>query len=294
MQIEFAFMQAINVLSSDDLLMISAISKSGHLGEAAKRLGVDHSTLFRRLEAMESRLGLALFFRVRGRYQSTPSGQACVVAASQWTSQVVDLVRGLDSEQMRAQSRLRITTTEDVANYWLPKCLVALRSKHRRLVFEVHVDDKNWDLASAEFDIAIRPTRTPPEGWVGVQVGKIEMAVYGNRRWLETAPSDRAWLNRELGTGALADHTWMSQSVKPESVVAYFNSASALLAGLKAGLGVALLPCFVGIESGVEKIGNIPINNKGAARLWLLCHPALRRDQRVRSLFSTAREVARL
>jgi DNA-binding transcriptional LysR family regulator len=296
MQVTFVFMQGKYALNSDDLVLISTLSKCGRLGDAATLLGVDHSTLFRKLEAIESRLGMPLFFRVRGWYRPTPSGQACAVAATKWTSQVADLVRGLTQEQSAEAGRLRITTTEDVATHWLPKCLTLLRSKYPHLVVDVHVDDKKWDLGSTDFDVAIRPTRTPPEGWVGVQVGKIEMAVYGDRLWRERVSGDGAfdWLAREVDSGPVADHVWMSQTVRMAHIAARFSTASSLLAAVRAGLGVALLPRFVAESSDLVRIDDIHVSNKDAARLWLLCHPGLRRDERVRTLFSVAREIARL
>ena len=160
----------------------------------------------------------------------------------------------------------------------------------------MHVDEKNWDLGVADFDIVIRPTRNPPEGWVGLQVGLVAMAVYGTRLWCERAACGQSleWLTRAIGTGSVSDHAWISQFVEPASVVARFGTASSLLEAARAGLGVALLPRFVGEKSGLFVIDELKVVKKEFARLWLLCHPALRRDQRVRSLFSVARKIGRL
>jgi molybdate transport repressor ModE-like protein len=100
--------------SLDDLRLVRAIGEAGTLTGAARRLEVDHSTAFRRLGAVERRLGAHLFERARDGYTPTPAGEAALAAA---TRILEDLGEASSSCWARAESWVRLPVNRGAAGY---------------------------------------------------------------------------------------------------------------------------------------------------------------------------------
>jgi DNA-binding transcriptional LysR family regulator len=286
------------MLNSEELVLIHTISTHLRLDLAARALGVSHSTLFRKLLALENRLGGELFVKAKGEYRATALAQICRQSAQVWLQQQQALAHALHTHQQGKPHRLRITTTEDVAMFWLPACLDRLRQTHAEVHVDVWVDEREWDLASADAEIAIRPTRRPPEGWIGLDLGVLEMAIYGDpgiaRIWRANSRVDAVpWITRHPESGPKADRDWTDANLGAQVQRTRWNHASALFEAARFGLGAALLPCFVGDAMDLERLENVRLG-KEPAKLWLLTHPDRRRDVRVKALFAAARSVGKL
>jgi DNA-binding transcriptional LysR family regulator len=290
------------MLNSDELLLVQSIAKRKRLDLAARDLGVNHSTLFRKLQELETRVSGALFVKAKGDYQCTPLGQVCCQAAEQWSAQQQNLRDALQAVQSGQQSPLRITTTEDAAMVWLPQCLSRcaqmLSAKNQRLTVDVLIDEDEWDLARDPADVSIRPTRAPPQGWVGMDLGPVHMGLYAAREVAEQwrDPARRAaipWIMRHPGSGPAADREWMQKNLPAGSQCLRTTRASALGEATKLGLGIALLPVMVGLALQLELLEPVRLGEQ-VARLWMLTHPDRKRDPRIRTLFAAARTLPKL
>jgi DNA-binding transcriptional LysR family regulator len=294
----------IRPVTSDELILLAAVASTQRLPAAAGQLRIDHSTLYRRLAAVERRLNVALFERDRGLYTPTAAGRVLLEAAAHWQSRQAELSAALAAVIAGPAALLRVTTTEDVAMTLLPACLQVLHEDAPHCRVDVLVDDRPLDLARSDADMAIRPTRDPPPGWVGVNLGRIEMATYnpaGGRGLQRQAAGElaaaRQWVMRSAPSSPPADLAWMQAHVPAQQVVATFNRFSSLLAAAEAGMGAVLLPRFVGdrrpaLVRDERSPGESP--GKHASRLWLLCHPRLRKDSRIVAFFRAARVSMRL
>ncbi len=286
------------MLNSEELLLIHTISLHQRLDAAARALGTSHSTLFRKLLALENRLGGELFVKAKGEYRATTLAQICTQSAKAWLQHQQALLQALKQHKLGEQERLRITTTEDVAMFWLPLCLDSLKQTHADLNVDVWIDEREWDLASANAEVAIRPTRRPPEGWVGLDLGTIEMGVYGNasvaERWRALSQRESLpWVTRHPESGPKADREWITANVPEQSQCTRWNRASGFIEAARVGLGAALLPCFVGDGMRLQRLQNIRLGIE-PAKLWLLTHPDRRRDARIKAFFAAARAVGKL
>ena len=99
----------------DDLRLLQAIGESGSLSAASRKLGIDHSNVFRRLGGMEQRLGVRLFDRARDGYAPTPAGETAIATAARVLAEIEVLERRLAGEDLRPSGIVRVATTDTLA-----------------------------------------------------------------------------------------------------------------------------------------------------------------------------------
>jgi DNA-binding transcriptional LysR family regulator len=160
----------------DDLRLVLAVVREGTLSGAARDLRVTHSTVFRRLGAIEGRLGVRLFERFRDGYSATPAGEAAAALATRFADDFVALERRLSGQDLRPSGTVRIATT-DTISAMLMRHVPALRAAHPEISLEVTVSNAVANLTRREADVAIRPTPEPPETLVGRRIADIAHAV---------------------------------------------------------------------------------------------------------------------
>lgn len=270
-----------------DLRLVRAIGAEGTLTAAARRLRIDHSTAFRRLGALEARLGAGLFQRARDGYTPTPAGEAALASAERILDEVEGLEHRLAGEDLRPSGEVRITTTDTLVDLLSP-LLAAFRQAHPEIAPELVVANTFFTLSKRDADIAIRPATTAPETLVGRRVSTLASAVYAASHYLERSDAQRSlsehdWVGFEGSIGHLGSARWLAKNVPGDRIIAQASSVLALQALVRAGLGVAALPCFLGDrDPGLVRI-HPPIPAMNSA-LWLLTHPDLRRVARIRAV----------
>lgn len=271
----------------DDLRYVLAVAAEGSLAGAARALGVNHTTVLRRVNAFEERLGLRLFERLPTGYFLTSGGAELIEAARLMEDTVATLERRLAGQDRRLAGAVRVTTTDTLADMLLPPILVAFRAKHPRIQVELILSNEAFNLAKRAADVAIRPADNPPEGLIGRRVSAIAFAVYAGRGYLAQHGkiedlSSHAWLapTDDLGTTSVAQ--WMRVEVPKVEIALKANSLLALRQAAAANLGLAALPCYLG-DSSHELVRVRPPIPAMATALWLLTHEDLRRTARVRA-----------
>lgn len=268
----------------DDLQLVQAIGATGTLTGAARRLAVDHSTAFRRLGAIEKRLGVQLFQRARDGYTATPAGEAALAAARRILDDLGDLERRLAGEDMRPSGIVRVTTTDTFLELTSP-IFAALRAEHPEIVIELIVANAFFTLTKRDADIAIRPIAEAPENLVGRRLAALATAPYAASAHL-ARQSDRPlpaheWLGFEESLSHLRSAHWVEANA--ENVVYRADSLLALRAAARAGMGVAALPCYLADPDPALRRVHPPLPEMEVS-LWLLTHPDLRRVARIRTV----------
>jgi molybdate transport repressor ModE-like protein len=270
----------------DDLRLLLAISNAGTLTGAARRLGVDHSTAFRRLGALENRLGTRLFERARDGYAPTPAGEAAITVASRLDEDLSDLERRLAGEDLRPSGVVRVATTDTLIALLTPT-VAAFRTAQPGILLEIVAANAFFTLTRRDADIAIRPAATVPEGLVARRIAAVETAIYGARSYLGPNPAtgllQRDWLGVEDSLAHLGAAKWLENTIPPERIVYRANSLVALQEAARAGIGLAALPCFMADRDPLLRRIQPPLPQM-AASLWLITHPDLRRAARIRTV----------
>jgi DNA-binding transcriptional LysR family regulator len=281
------------MLSWDDFRYVKAVAGGRSLAAAADHLGVNHSTVFRRLAQIEGRLGSRLFERSRSGYTLTPCGEEMVRLAEQMESEIVSFERQVTGRDLRPSGELRVTTNDALLAYILPDILVGFRRAYPEILLDVLISNQSLNLTRRDADVAIRGTYRAPDTLVGRRVATFGCAVYGPGA-AGNGLSDPDHLVQSGGWVGLNEHLagtrmakWLRDHVPAERIVYRVNSVLGLAEAVAAGIGFGLVPCFLG--SSVSNLAQLSLPIAGiGADLWLLTHPDLRQTARVRAFMDYA------
>lgn len=270
----------------DDLRVVLAVFRECTLSGAARRLGVTHSTVFRRLGVIEEQLGARLFERFRDGYAPTPAGEAVAEAAARLEDEVLALERKLSGQDLRPSGVVRITTTDTLSTI-LMRHLPAMRAVHPEIQFEVAISNAMANLTRREAEIAIRPTTEPPEILVGRRVADIAHAIYGSKVYLSGHPekelSAHDWIALDDALASTVIGRWIHENLRTANITCRVDALPALRDAALAGLGLALLPCYLGDPMpGLSRLAQ-KTKTEPRSALWLLTHDDLKRTARIRA-----------
>ena len=288
------------MLSWDDFRYVKAIADTRSLGGAAHSLGVNHSTVFRRLGQIEQHLGSRLFDRGRSGYAPTPCGEDMVRLADRVAEDITAFERRVTGQDLRPSGELRITTNDMVLLHLLTDILVEFRRAYPEIVLDIVVSNTLLNLSKRDADVAVRVTYQAPDTLSGLQIGRIAWAIYGPKALAETRfdvltdPPRHDWVAFADQVAVARTSKWLRDHAVDERRMVYrLNTLLGLAQAVAAGVGLALLPCFVG--SAMPDLARLcPPLPELAGELWLLTHPDLRETARVRAFIDfCAAEMAK-
>lgn len=274
-------------LGWDDLRTALAVARAGSLSGAARRLGVNHATVYRRLGNLEQRLGVRLFERARTGYAATPAGEELAALAERLEAELTTAERRLLGRDLRPSGTVRVTTTDTLLFGLLTPIFGAFRRAHRDITLDVAVSNLVFNLSKRDADVAIRPSPAPPETLVGRKVADIGMAVYAAKDHPAASQStpDLAtfdWIGPDDSLSHIRLARWMVEHRLDARAKYRVDTLIGLLDAARTGLGLAVLPCYLGDpEPGLARVRG-PIDAL-QGELWLLTHPDLRKAARIRT-----------
>ena len=286
------------MLSWDDFRYVKAIADHRSLAGAAGVLGVNHSTVFRRLAQIEEQLGSRLFERSRGGYALTPCGEEMVRLAERMDEDIVSFERRVTGHDLRPSGELRVTTNDTLHIHVMPEIFAAFRRAYPEITLDVLVSNQQLNLSKRDADIAIRATEKPPEALVGRRLAGFAWAVHGPAAMAGTsftiADARRYdWIGFDDMLSGIKPAKWLAQHVGPERVVYKINTVLGLAEAAAAGIGLALMPCLIAANvPGLARLA--PPDPELETGLWLLTHADLRQTARVRAFMDfAAAEIAK-
>ncbi len=275
-------------LAWGDLQLVLAVARGRNLAASARRLGVDPSTVYRRLGALEGRLGASLFERLPNGYAPTALGSELLATAERMDQAAARLEETLaDGAAAHLTGTLRLTAPDDVAQLLLMPIIARFRAAHGEVEIELVIDNRNLNLTRREADVAVRPTKAAPPHLFGRRAARLTAAVYGPATFAGKPLAALPWIGWEEGTGPASYLGWRQREVPGARRV--FRSASLLgqAQAAVAGLGVALMPSFLGGSlPGLQRLA--PPVEALDSDLWLLTPAELRRRPVVRHFLDFA------
>jgi DNA-binding transcriptional LysR family regulator len=273
-----------------DLHIFLTVAAEGSTLAAARVLGVNQTTVARRIASLEAALGVRLFDRRQGGYRLSEAGQALLPQAERVREEAETLMRQAARHQRILAGVIRVTTTEGIANAVLTPWLGDFAEIYPDIRVELIPDERALDLARGEADIAIRATRAPSgAGIVGRRIADAPWAVYCSRAYAARRgiPADTAALAGHLligAEGALAaidPFAWLARTVPGATIRSAYGSIMAMVYAIRAGNGVGALPCAMAAAE-PELVECFPMPDFGY-RLYLLTREDLKDVPRIRA-----------
>ncbi|MDH5573722.1 MAG: LysR family transcriptional regulator [Gammaproteobacteria bacterium] len=264
----------------DDLRLFLAVARSGSISGAAKQLGVQHSTVSRRMRQFEDTLGARLLERKKGGYELTPAGENVKQSATKMECEVLGVDGTLLGKDTSLIGDLRITAINNMASSILMPMFASFSKMHPRIELHIIVSNSDASLSQREADIALRLTNSPTDTLIGQRIVTVASTVYGSRQYLEQLRqqgNDPRW----IGVECCGFHkAWTKQSCGEHQQYFYSDDTLLTQAAIREHLGVSYLPCFMGdVDPLLERFCDPdPVHNLG---LWVLLHSDLKRSAKV-------------
>ena len=278
----------------NDLRYFLAIARGGSTGTAAKALGVNQSTVQRRLRALEAALDCSLAERQAGGYRLTAHGQQLLAYAEQVETTVSTLQRQSATRDNRATGLVKLTSHVTVGQRIIKSgFLDSFHSAHPGITVELIMEQRALDLSKGEADIAIRggPLDDDP-ALVGRKIAEVPWGIYASRSFVErhgrpSTPADIGGFSIiELvdEIEALPAARWMKTHAPTARVAARCSNVPSVHLAIKSGAGIAPLPAVYAAadEELVCVLGPLAELNYP---MFLLTHRDLRKIPRVSAVF---------
>ncbi len=269
-------------LDWNDLRYLLAVARGGTLAGAAKGLGVDDSTVSRRVARLEARIEARLFERAGdGRLRPTPAGAAAVERAERMELEVEGLRDSVTGADTVCAGTVRLTSVPLLVNRLLVPALPSLLEPHPALRLELVADPSDLSLRRREADMALRLAR-PRSGGRSVlarRIGTLGYEVCVAASLPAEAAADLPWVTYDEAFAHLPQARWIAADLERSGTAARFvvNDGEALVEAVAAGLGKSLLPSVVAARDPRLAALVAPDGNPVLEReLWLLVHRELR------------------
>lgn len=237
----------------DDLRYVLAVAEQGTLSGAARALGVNHSTVLRRISAFEDEKSVQVFERSGSGYTLTPESHHLLATLRTIKERVNDLDRAIATQGLELDGPVRITTTDSLAIGGLTRHVASFQAQHPGTVVELNITNSYVNFSNMDADVTVRPAPMLPPELVGERACELLLHVYATRRYLEQNCDSHYDGHKWLGVAPPLTSTmvgdWQRQNLPESSIILRSNSFVGLRDVAETGLGMALLPCCVGDPS---------------------------------------------
>lgn len=277
----------------NDLRYFLAVAHSGSIGTAAKALGVNQSTVQRRLRALEAALDCSLAERQAGGYRLTTHGQQLLAYAKQVETTIGSLQRQSATLDNRASGPVKLTSHVTVGQRIIKSgFLDKFHSSHPGITVELIMEQRVLDLAKGEADIAIRGGNLDDNALVGRKIAEVPWGIYASHSFVErhgrpATPADiDSFSVIELvdEIEALPAARWMRAHAPKARVAARCSNVPSVHLAIKSGAGIAPLPAVYAAED-KELVCVLGPLSELDYPMFLLVHRDLRRIPRISALF---------
>ena len=265
-----------------------AIAQGGSLNQAARELGVNHSTVFRRLNTLEDGIGGRLFERFGNGYQMTALGERVLPIAGKIADCFDQLDREVVGQDVQPRGVIKLTAPSNIAYHFLPGYLAKFNERYPDIHIEVLASNLTFNMNTRQADIAVRATTSPPEHLVGRKIGAVGWSVFAGKSYLQSRarPTSLADLSahRLIGaTGTLRSLTgfiWLENNLA-RAIYSRCDDLIGMSYLAEAGQGLALLPNDQA-RPALEML--LAVEPAGKSDFWILTHPELRNVTRINLL----------
>ena len=285
------------MLDWDDFRVFLSVARAGTLSAAARLLHVDQSTMSRRLAALEAKAGARLFDRTPKGYLLTAAGEAVRSRVEELETQALAIERQLLGQDSQPMGEVRVAASDSFAAWFLVPRLAPFHARYPGIRVELVTGNQPVNLARREADISLRLSKPKEPNLIARRLGQAAWSVYASVSYLARhgKPSLRGRLRGQRVVGldpelrGTVGARWLAKQGNAASVVLTCNSLLTQATAVVSGIGLSPLPCLFGDpEPSLERI--VP-RTIGHHDLWLVVHPDIRSNARVRAVMDYLSEL---
>ena len=283
----------------EDLRIFLEVSRAERLSVAAHRLGIDASTVSRRLHQLETTLSAQLFERTSNGHVLTPDGKLLVARASKMEQNATIAFEQIALQNSSEQGTVRIGATEAFGNHFIASNLTSLQATHPTIEVELLQFARDVKISRNEADIAIVVEQPKSTSMIVTKLSDYQLQIYASRRHPQHYQqldlpqlAKQPWVsyvNNLLFTEQLSYLDEVSEGIEPifrsTSIISQYNA-------IKSGLGIGILPCFLA-EQDPELVKLVANDVTITRSLWLVTHPELKRLERVAIVWEYLKTLAK-
>jgi DNA-binding transcriptional LysR family regulator len=263
----------------DGLRIFLAVSRGRTLAAAARTLGIDETTVARRLARLEQQIGAPLLERARGGLVLTAAGEAVRGAAEQMESAALAAERRALGADRQLSGRVRVTAPEILGRYFVLPALHAVHARYPGIAIELISTIARLDVIRREADVAIRTVRPTEPALVARKLARMAVAPYVRRG--RTRRGRLAAVS--YADGVRLPLRNVEERIPDGRVALRTNSIATVLDAVVLGWGAGDLPCFVGDATpGLARA--FPGETPDWLDVWLIVHADVQRTSRVRAV----------
>ena len=268
----------------DDIRYFLAAARGGSVRAAAKRLGVNHATVLRRIAQLENRLGTQMFERLPSGYRLTAAGEEVVEFAGQMEASSLQLETRVFGRDQSVRGLLRVTLPPPLAAHLLMPDLANFARLHPGIEMEILSSGELANLTNREADVAIRVVydrETLPLNLHGLKGPELYGAFYmsgAQLAELRAGGPDPRW----IGISGHGVPDWVRDGeIRTAGTPFWTTDFEAQVAAVRQGIGITAIPCFVGdTDPLLERVPDTARHLYGP--VWLLTQGETRKTKRVR------------
>jgi len=273
----------------NDFLYFLRVAESKSLKAAARELGVNHSTVFRRIKGLEGRLDVRLFDRAQKGYTLTNSGEEIFQRAQEIEERMDSIHRTLVGRDIKLSGSLNISTTDTIGYYWLPTYIKRFNSLFPDILIDLNIQTHYTNLSKREADIVIPAVNIQPDYMVGRKLAPIYFRLYASQNYINKSGvpestgefSRHQFLLPNKTLARLSANEWIRKHINENNIVATSDKLSTLYKFAQQDLGIAPLPHYVaGNDASMVEIMELP--DFCHRHVWILTHPDLINTARIR------------
>jgi DNA-binding transcriptional LysR family regulator len=270
-------------MKAPDLSVIAALESAGTFTGAARQLGVAHTTIARKLAALEIHYGTRLADRRDDGVVLTPEGERLLLSARRIEAELAGVERDITSRDHRLTGHIKLTTVDVLAWIYMP-VLSRFRAQNPKIELAVEIGTEPRNLSRREAEVALRATNSPDEHLFGRKLTTLDFRPYA---WadLAAAPEALTWIeygNRDCSQPAAR---WLQRTHPGAQPQASVPTPLMMLRAVEMGLGAGLVPSIVAETS--PDLVKLSDDVAFSIDVWLLTPMELRQTARIRALFET-------
>ncbi|MEL7383398.1 MAG: LysR family transcriptional regulator [Pseudomonadota bacterium] len=278
-----------NHLNWDDAKIFLGIAREGTLSGTSKSLRLGIATVSRRLERLESAMGLKLFTRDQLGYKLTDEGMALIAQAEALEQAGYAFSAAAQVNDQDVRGHVRLATAQGLADHFIIPALPQFLANHPNLTIEVVTSVSTVNLHRHDADIALRMVR-PERGNVSIQkLGELGFGVYASQSYLKNRTKNQQSGSFEnddfIGWSETLQHLpaaqWLERTMRGKPCRLITSNLSAQFSAVEAGLGMAVLPHFIAQP---KELTCVERDIGCDQSIWLAIHSDLSHSRRVRTV----------